>query len=68
MKKTRKTDVNVSAARAVAKTIAKHEKPLPADFEAAWEEWSSAVKNVDARGMALLRAAFEAGADAAAKR
>jgi len=58
-------DANQSAAHAIANTIAKHEKPLPADFEAAWVEWSRGIAKVDARGMALLRAAFEAGAEAA---
>jgi len=38
---------------------------LPADLEAAWAAWSKAIKGCDARTMTLLRAAFEAGADAA---
>jgi len=37
---------------------------MPADLEAAWAEWSKGVKNVDERAMTLLRAAFEAGAEA----
>jgi hypothetical protein len=60
----KKPDPNQSAAQTVASTIAKHEKPLPADLEAAWKAWSAGVGKVDARGMALLRAAFEAGAEA----
>jgi hypothetical protein len=60
-----KADPNQSAAADVAQTAAKHEKPLPADLEAAWAEWSRAIKNVDTRGMTLLRAAFEAGYGAA---
>ena len=31
------------------------------DLEAAWPAWSSHVQEVDERGMALVRAAFEAG-------
>jgi len=38
---------------------------LPPDIEAAWEAWSKSIKNVDERGMTLLRAAFEAGVEAA---
>lgn len=60
-------DVNQSAARVVAESTSKHEKPLPADLEAAWAEWSRGVQKVDARGMALLRAAFEAGAEMSKK-
>jgi hypothetical protein len=36
---------------------------MPADVEAAWAKWSAGVGKVDARTMALLRAAFEAGAE-----
>jgi len=36
----------------------------PADAEEAWMEWSSHIQKVDERGMALLRAAFEAGWEA----
>ena len=43
----------------------RHEDALPADLEAAWKSWSAGVGHVDARGMLLLRAAFEAGAEAA---
>lgn len=60
-------DVNRAAARVVAQATAKHEKPLPADVEAAWAAWSAGVGKVDARGMALLRAAFEAGVEAGRK-
>lgn len=38
---------------------------MPADLEAAWETWSGAIKNVNERTRTLLRAAFEAGYDAA---
>ena len=48
----------------VGETIKRHE-PLPADLEGAWAAWSAGVGKVDARGgMALLRAAFEAGWEA----
>ncbi|MFI4894601.1 MAG: hypothetical protein ACIAQ0_14395 [Phycisphaerales bacterium JB058] len=39
---------------------------LPADIETAWAEWSKGIKGVDERGWTLLRAAFEAGVEAAA--
>jgi thiamine kinase-like enzyme len=60
-----KLDANQSAALAVFQIIAKHEKPLPADLEAAWAQWSAGVGRVDTRTMTLMRAAFEAGAEAA---
>ena len=60
-------DINQTAARVVAESTEKHEKPLPADLEEAWVEWSKGVQKVDERGMALLRAAFEAGWQAASK-
>ena len=53
-------DPNTEAARIVGKSVGK-EKPLPADLEAAWTEWSKSIKGVDERGWTLLRAAFEAG-------
>jgi hypothetical protein len=65
-KPTRKLDANQAAARIVKETIDRHTDALPADLEAAWEKWSAGVGKVDARGMALLRAAFEAGYGAAA--
>jgi len=60
-------DENQAAAEAVRETIRRHETPLPADLEAAWTQWSAGIQKVDARGMALLRAAFEAGWEAAGK-
>jgi len=60
-------DMNQSAARVVKESTSKHEHPLPADLETAWLEWSRGVQKVDARAMALLRAAFEAGAEAGKK-
>jgi hypothetical protein len=56
-------DPNATAARTVAESTAAENTP-PADLEAAWLEWSSHIQNVDERGMALLRAAFEAGFEA----
>jgi len=53
-------DPNENAARIVGHTTGK-EKPLPADMEAAWAEWSKSIKGVDERGWTLLGAAFEAG-------
>jgi len=65
MKKPRRSDPAVTAKRIVSQTIAEHEKPLPPGIEAAWEAWSRGVGKVDERGMALLRAAFEVGVEAA---
>lgn len=56
-------DPNATAARTVAESTAA-EDAAPADLEAAWQEWSSHIQKVDERGMALLRAAFEAGYEA----
>jgi len=58
-------DENQNAARIIAEITARHEKPLPPDLDAAWEEWSRGIANVDQRGRLLLKAAFEAGAEAA---
>jgi hypothetical protein len=65
MSKKNKPDVNQIAARVVRESAARSEAKLPADVEAAWEAWSQGVAKVDARGMALLMAAFEAGVEAA---
>lgn len=54
------SDENENAARIVGEATASQDS-LPADLEAAWAEWSKGIKNVDERGMTLLRAAFEAG-------
>jgi hypothetical protein len=64
MKKRQSEDASQAAARVVRETAARHEQPLPADLEAAWKVWSASIQKVDERGMALLRAAFEAGAEA----
>lgn len=64
MSKPQSTDFNTEAHRVVREATEKHEQPLPADLKAAWERWSAGVGKVDERGMALLRAAFEAGWEA----
>ena len=60
-------DANQAAARIIGETVKRHSEPLPADLEAAWKQWSAGIAKVDERGMTLLRAAFEAGAEAARK-
>ena len=65
MRKRPKPDVNQTASRVVSKSTAGSETPLPADIEAAWAAWVAGVGNVDERARALLRAAFEAGVEAA---
>ncbi len=62
--KSQKGYVVQSTVRGAGEAMAKHEKPLPGDLEVAWAEWSKGIQKVDARGMVLLRAAFEAGWDA----
>lgn len=59
-------DPNETAARVVAESTGDSDA-LPADVEAAWQEWSGHIQNVDERGMSLIKAAFEAGYEAAAK-
>lgn len=58
-------DPNENAARIVSESTADTETAR-ADVEAAWQEWSKHIQNVDERGMTLLRAAFEAGYDCGA--
>jgi hypothetical protein len=67
MKKRQAEDASQAAVRVVRETAERHSEPLPADLEAAWEQWSKAIQKVDQRGMTLLRAAFEAGAEAATR-
>lgn len=62
-----KRDPNEDAADLVARSTASHDE-LPADLEAAWQDWRKRIKGVDERTWTLLRAAFEAGADAASRR
>ncbi len=60
-------DANQDAAKIVRKSTEGEDTALPADLEAAWAEWSKGIKGVDERGWTLLRAAFEAGAEAASE-
>lgn len=62
--KTPEPDAAQTAASVVAETIKRHEQPLPADLEAAWAQWAAGIANADPRMLTLLRAAFEAGAEA----
>lgn len=59
-------DPNENAARIVAESTAATDASQ-ADVEAAWQEWSERIQDVDERGMTLLRAAFEAGYEVASK-
>src|SRR5690606_36051413 len=59
-------DPNQNAARIVAESTS-GSTATPGDLEAAWGEWSRHIQKVDERGMTLLRAAFEAGWEAAEK-
>jgi len=56
-------DENEDAADIVARSTSSHDE-LPADLEAAWRAWSSHIQGCDERTMTLLKAAFEAGAEA----
>lgn len=62
MKTRTEPDASETAARVVGETIARHSEPLPVDVEQAWEAWSAGVGDADPRMMALLKAAFKAGA------
>ncbi|MDB5320112.1 MAG: hypothetical protein JWN40_1743 [Phycisphaerales bacterium] len=59
----KRPDANETATRVVRESTA-HEDKLPANIEAAWEAWARGVGKVDARTLALLRAAFEVGVEA----
>jgi hypothetical protein len=63
----RNHDANEDAADVVRRSTEANDE-LPAGLEAAWADWSKRIKGVDERTMTLLRAAFEAGADAATRR
>jgi hypothetical protein len=68
MKSTPRLDEVQAAVRVGNETVARHSEPLPGDLETAWAIWSKAIQKVDARGMTLLRAAFEAGWEASKRR
>lgn len=57
-------DPNTEAAR-IVREATDQGNPLPPDLEAAWAEWIKGIQKVDERARTLLRAAFEAGVDAA---
>ena len=63
----RKADPNEEAARVVRAATGKPDE-LPNGLEAAWEAWSSHIHQCDERTKTLLRAAFEAGAEAASRK
>ena len=60
-------DPNANAARIVGEST-KATTGTAADLDAAWAEWSAHIQKVDERAMTLLRAAFEAGFEAASQR
>lgn len=60
-------DPNENAARIVGQATAA-QGDAAQDLEAAWAAWSAHIQKVDERGMTLLRAAFEAGWEAATRR
>lgn len=59
-----KQDAVQNAVRVGKQVTERHADPLPDDVEKAWEAWSRGIAKVDARTMALLRAAFEVGVEA----
>ena len=60
----RKRRVPLDELMAFSETARRSEKLLPAGMEALWVQWSPTMKDVDARTMLLLRAAFQAGYEA----
>lgn len=61
----KREDSNQAAARIVRETTGKSTGGHPVDLRAAWEKWSAGLGKVDTRARTLLRAAFEAGWEAA---
>lgn len=61
---TRKPDPNQEAARIVRATGAR-EDATSVDLDAAWAAWEARIQTSDERTRTLLRAAFEAGYEAA---
>lgn len=57
-------DPNTEAAR-IVRDATQTDETLPPDLEAAWAEWIKGIQKVDERARTLLRAAFEAGVEAA---
>ena len=64
-KRSAKEDEVQAAHRGMQEVARRHEDWLPADVELAWETWIAGVAKIDERTRTLLRAAFEAGAEAA---
>ena len=60
-------DPSTNAARITREATEGADEPLPADVEAVWEAWSASIQGVDKRTRTLLRAAFEAGVEAATR-
>ena len=60
-----KQDAVQNAVRVGERATERSADALPDDVEKAWEAWSRGVGKVDARMLALLRAAFEVGVEAA---
>ncbi len=56
------------AARALGAAAVSGKAAPEDDLEAAWKAWSAAIQGCDERTMTLLRAAFEAGMEAAKPR
>lgn len=65
MTDSRTEDANQAAARVVAESTRDDATTPPQDLEAAWEKWVAGIQRVDDRTRSLLRAAFEAGYEAA---
>ncbi|MEM1445376.1 MAG: hypothetical protein AAGF84_04925 [Planctomycetota bacterium] len=63
------SDANQEAHRVASEAVGGlDQENTPPELEAAWEAWSKQIKQVDRRGMELLRAAFEAGWSGGASR
>lgn len=60
-----KDDAAQNAVRVAKQATDRNADALPDDVEKAWEAWSRGIAKLDARTMALLRAAFEVGVEAA---
>jgi hypothetical protein len=58
-------DPNENAARIVGEATGSVPVAGSVEMERAWAAWSAHIQQVDERGLTLLRAAFEAGWDAA---
>lgn len=59
----RPVDPNKEAARIVMAATGRQDE-VPKDLEAAWQAWTARIHTCDEQTKTLLRAAFEAGAEA----